>query len=71
MPIIPAQPQPEPKETLSLRLDCVLHERLKQVLRVHSEPEGLRHRRGASAVVPEGSGVRRLVRVHGARKRAR
>jgi predicted transcriptional regulator len=30
MPIIPAQPQPEPKDTLSLRLDCVLHERLKQ-----------------------------------------
>jgi hypothetical protein len=30
MPIIPAQPQVEQKDTLSLRLDHAVHERLKQ-----------------------------------------
>ena len=63
MPIIPAQPQVEPKDTLSLRLDRVLHDRLKQVLRVHSESEGLRDRASAPAAIPQGSRVRGVVRV--------
>jgi predicted transcriptional regulator len=39
MPIIPAQPQVEPKDTLSLRLDRVLHERLKQYCQFIESPK--------------------------------
>lgn len=39
MPIIPAQPQVEPKDTLSLRLDRVLHERLKQYCEFIQSPK--------------------------------
>jgi predicted transcriptional regulator len=39
MPIIPAQPQVEPKDTLSLRLDRVLHDRLKQYCQFIESPK--------------------------------
>ncbi len=39
MSIIPAQPQVEPKDTLSLRLDRVLHERLKQYCEFIQSPK--------------------------------
>src|SRR5579862_5568848 len=39
MSIIPAQPQVEPKDTLSLRLDRVLHERLKRYCEFIQSPK--------------------------------